>query len=722
MLSKLTPSQLNISIDPQTLGFSNTLELLTETQATTSSWIGQNRAFAAASTGMRMQHAGHHILVIGEPRSGRTTLIRNMAENELAHQPLPPDLVYLLNVQVPEKPYLLRLKAGKGNELRQLLDQIVRRQLRIIPELLQSGRVSQAEGQGDDPVLLQLAETKLKLYLEQEFAQVRERMQDSVLDTALFEHWIAQLTQEVLDNLDVFASATGSESDGMLEAFCGRFRANVLVNNSGLTGAPVIYDDDPSYASLFGGIESASEQQVADFMRFRAGKLLCANGGVLLLHLEDILTDQQQGANSILDKLMRVLRNRKLQIEDAASVSANAALNPLVSEAVSLDLKLILIASREDYYHLHEQHGAFLENFSVQVEFAESMLAGADAYHELARYIAHVCHNHHLPHFTAPAVARLLQILHEWEEDQARVSLQLGRLIPLLQEIAALTAAGNFADVAEVELVLSAVHNRHGYAEQQIRESILDGELVINVHGHEAGRINGLTHIDVGSAAFGSPVQISARCYPGRQGVINIDREVKMTGPQHDKGMFILQNWLAATFAQQAPLTLNASLVFEQEYHGVEGDSASCAELYALLSSLSGLPLLQGIAVTGALNQHGDVLPVGGINEKIEGHFRLCEKLGLDGQQGVLLPARNARHVLLHKDIVRAVADGKFHIYTMEHVLDGIAHLTGMPAGSPDRQGMYPDETVLGRVQHTLQAYQGIYQRNHQFSVKPSHE
>lgn len=722
MLSKLTPSQLNISIDPQTLGFNTTLELLEEAQAAAPAWIGQDRAHTAASTGMRMQHAGHHILVIGEQGSGRTSLIRNMAEKELAQQPLPPDLVYLLNVHMPEKPYLLRLQSGKGNELRQLLDQFVRRQLRIIPELLQSGRMSQAEGQSDDPVLLQLAETKLKLYFEQEFARVREHMQDKVLDAALFEHWIAQLMQEIVDSVDMLASTTGNEADGVLEAFFGRIRANVLVNNSHLAGAPVIYDDDPSYASLFGGIESASEQQVADFMRFRAGKLLCANGGVLLLHLEDILTDQQQGANSILDKLMRVLRNRKLQIEDAASVSANAALNPLVSEALPLDFKLILIASREDYYHLHEQYSALLEHFSVQVEFAESMLAGADAYHELARYIAHICHEHHLPHFTAPAVARLLQVLHEWEEDQARVSLRLGRLIPLLQEAGAVMADGSFVDLADVESALSAVRNRHGYAEQQIRESILDGELVINVHGHAIGCINGLTHIDVGNAAFGSPVQISARCYPGRQGMINIDREVKMTGPQHDKGMFILQNWLAATFAQQAPLTLNASLVFEQEYHGVEGDSASCAELYALLSSLSGLPLLQGIAVTGALNQHGDVLPVGGINEKIEGHFRLCEKLGLDGQQGVLLPARNARHVLLHSDIVRAVADGKFHIYIMEHVLDGIAHLTGMPAGSPDRQGIYPDETVLGRVQHTLQVYQGIYQRNHQFAVKPSHE
>ncbi|ABE49532.1 Lon protease family protein [Methylobacillus flagellatus] len=707
MLSKLTPQQLNISIDPQSLGFDTTAELLLHGQHDVAQWIGQERAFAAASLGLRMQHPGYHMLVIGEPGSGRISLVRKMMEQALAEKPAPADLVYLLNVQLPEKPILLRLKAGRGSELRHLLEQFVRKHLRIIPALLQR-RPSTETGSGAG------GEASLKASLEQELGRIRQQILPGLLEPEVFERWSAGLVQEVLDHIELFSTtANHQEADDMQDAFLGRFRANLLLSNDGLSGSPVIYDADPSHASLFGGVEAMADHHFADFMRLKAGNLLRANGGVLILHLEDILGDRQDGSSPLLEKLGRVLRNRKLQIEDAGSASGNAALNTLMPEALPLDFKLILVASRDDYYYLHEQHADFLQYFRIKVEFADSVKATPDIYRQIAGYIAHHADGNGLPHFSAPAVARLLQVLHEWEEDKCRVSLALGRLLPLLQEAAALTQPGNPTGVAEVEQALAATRQRHDYAEEQIRDSILDGELKIAVTGRQVGRINGLTHIDMGDAAFGSPVQISARCHPGRQGIINIDREVKLTGPQHDKGMFILQHWLAAMFVQQAPLSLNASLVFEQEYHGVEGDSASCAELYALLSSLSGLPLAQGIAVTGAMNQHGDVLPIGGINEKIEGHFRLCEKLGLNGQQGVLLPASNLRHVLLHRDIILAMAEGKFHLYTMEHVLDGIALLTGLPAGSADKEGAYPADTVLGHVQRSLRAYQDIYRRNH---------
>lgn len=709
MLSKLTPQQLNIDINPQTLGFGNTSELLDEAQAQADTWIGQQRAFDAANFGLRLPRPRNHMLVIGEPGSGRTSLIEKTVRQALEQQPSPPDLIYLLNFQLPEKPVLLRLKPGKGSELRHLLDQFVRKQMRAISAFLQSAH--QLDGNTKADTL----ESSLKQVLERELAEIFDQISTSLLEPELFQCWTAQLAQEVLDNIELFNSASGNESDDVQDAFIGRFRANLLLGRHQLAGAPVIYDDDPGYASLFGGVEASADHHLADFMRLKAGNLLRANGGVLILHLEDILAEQQSGANPILEKLGRVLRNNRLQIEDGGSASGNAALSALVPEPLPLDFRLILIASREDYYMLHEEHNAFLEHFRIKVEFEDSVTATPAVYRQIAGFIARACHEYGLPHFTAAAVARLLQMLHEWEEDQARVSLAFGYLLPFLQEAAAFAHAGGLVDVAEVELALAAARSRHDYAEQQIRESIIDGEQKITVTGQETGRINGLTHIDMGDAAFGSPVQISARCHPGRHGVINIDREVDLTGPQHDKGMFILQHWLAATFVQQAPLSLNASLVFEQEYHGVEGDSASCAELYTLLSSLSGLPLAQGIAVTGALNQHGDVLPVGGISEKIEGHFRICETLGLDGHQGVLLPESNRRHVLLHKDIVQAVAEGRFHIYTMAHVLEGIELLTGVAAGNADMDGAYPANTVLGRVQRNLQAYQDIYRRNHQY-------
>jgi predicted ATP-dependent protease len=280
--------------------------------------------------------------------------------------------------------------------------------------------------------------------------------------------------------------------------------------------------------------------------------------------------------------------------------------------------------------------------------------------------------------------------------------------------IESVAVSGNAELVTEqhVNAAVQARAKRNQYFESQIRDSIIDNELLIQVHGEVVGQVNGLTHIELGDASFGSPIRITARCYPGKTGLINIDREVNMSGPNHDKGIFILQNWLSASFWHLAPLSLNASLVFEQEYNGVEGDSASCAELFALLSALTALPIKQGIAVTGALNQFGEVMPIGGVNEKIEGYFRVCKALGLDGKQGVIIPKRNQRHLLLDKEVIQAVEAGQFHIITIDHVLEGIHYLTGVAPGSQDASGSYPEATLMGCAQTTLASYRKTLETN----------
>jgi predicted ATP-dependent protease len=256
----------------------------------------------------------------------------------------------------------------------------------------------------------------------------------------------------------------------------------------------------------------------------------------------------------------------------------------------------------------------------------------------------------------------------------------------------------------DVQAAIEARTHRHDYPEQRLQESITDGERLLEVRGARIGQVNGLTVVDQGDHRFGFPVRVTANTHAGDEGLLNIEREVELSGPIHDKGVLILHSYLAALFEHIAPLALNAAVVFEQEYIGVEGDSASCAELYALLSALSGLPLRQGIAVTGALNQHGEMLPVGGINEKIEGYFRSCELQGLDGEQGVLIPARNRRHLMLAPAVVQAVAEGRFRILTAEHARDGIELLTGQPFGELGAMG-YPALSILGRAQIKLQAY-----------------
>jgi predicted ATP-dependent protease len=484
--------------------------------------------------------------------------------------------------------------------------------------------------------------------------------------------------------LEAWQPAASADADNNLEAlmsesFFGRYRVNVLVGHAENQHAPVIYDNDPSLQSLFGGIESAGESSaIPDFMRLRAGNLLRADGGALLLHLRDILADEANGAQ-LLEKLHRFLRNGTLQIEDLTSGGSQGGSFVSAQDAIPVSVKLVLVSTREDYYALIDDKYDFFSYFPMKIEFAEKVKANAENYAAFTAFIAQRSQQFNCSHFTADAVAALLQAMHRLEEDQTRISTKFAVLEKLMLESAS-AAELRDAKLVELEDVKAAINRkyaRHSYIEAHMRDSIVDNELMINVHGEAVGQINGLTHIDLADASFGSPVRISANCYAGNRGVLTIDREVSMSGPTHDKGVMILQSWLHTNFAQFNPLNLTASLVFEQEYNGVDGDSASCAELFALLSALTQLPIKQGIAVTGALNQHGEVLPVGGLNEKIEGYFRVCKDIGLDGKQGVLIPQRNMRHLMLSDEVIDAVANDQFHIATMNNVAEGILHITG---------------------------------------------
>jgi predicted ATP-dependent protease len=490
-----------------------------------------------------------------------------------------------------------------------------------------------------------------------------------------------------------------------------RYRVNMVVDNSGLTGAPVIIDDNPLFRSLFGSIEYRSENDmlVTDFTRIRAGSLLKAHGGFLMLQLRDLLADPL-----VWEKLRRLLRSGRLQIEEPSTTFSSVAAVSLVPESVGIEVKIILIGSRQQYYDLQESDPEFGRRFRVKVDFAESFTATDETRHDSSIFVAHICRDRGLPHFSAGAVARLLEDSHRQVDDQSRQSAIFARAEALVMESAALcqARAGSRVELIDVESALSAHTLRHDYPEQRLQESIAEGEVLISLGGERVGQLNSLTQVDLGDYRFGVPVRVTARTFAGEDGLVNIAREVEMSGPIHDKGVFILQNYLSALFAHVAPLAFNASIVFEQEYHGMEGDSASCSELYVLLSSLSELSLRQGIAVTGAVNQHGEVLPVGGVNEKIEGYFRICETAGLDGSQGVLIPKRNRRHLMLDRSVIDAVERGLFHIYAADHVSEGMQLLTGFPAGVIDESGNFPQDSVLGRAQQTLQNYRHACQES----------
>lgn len=785
-IAALSPAELRLTIDPASLGFVDTSELVQEPLP----WIGQERAEVAARFGLNMDQPNYNLFVLGEVGSGRSSLLRQAMFEVAAHKRVPPDLCYLHNFDAPERPLALRLPAGEGRLLRQQLAQTVKTLQTDIPQQLEgqdykaeserieqgwkadvarhyaeltafaearsfalhrdegrmvftlTGKKGQALTEAEvlalpksrraeveqaeqelraeigryiektqpleramNDALAALRRQVVKPLLERELQAIRAGLKKQIKDASKLNAYLDALAQDVLDNLELFQSADADEGrQETLHAMLARYRVNLMVDNGGQTGAPVIVEDNPLFRPLFGSIEYQTESDVlvTDFSCIRAGSLLQAHGGFLLLHLHDVLADPL-----VWEKLRRFLRSGRLQIEEPGVSFSPIAAVSLVPEAVDIDVKIVLIGTRDQYYELQEAAPEFTRHFRAKVDFVDSFPASAGTRRASSIFVAHACRQYGLPHFSAAAVARLLEESHREADDQARESTIFARTEALVMESAAVCRArGNGRVIAEdVEAALQAHIARHDYPEQRLRESIAEGDVLIDLHGERVGQVNALTQIDLGDYRFGLPVRLSARTYAGEAGLLNIEREVELSGPIHDKGVFILQNHLAALFAHLAPLSLSASIVFEQQYHEVEGDSASCAELYALLSSLSGLPLRQGIAVTGAVNQHGEVLPVGGVNEKIEGWFRVCESAGLDGNQGVLIPARNRRHLMLDPRVASAVAEGYFHIHVVERVSEGIELLTGVPAGELNAAGHYPHDSVLGQAQDTLLAY-----------------
>ncbi|MGV3678334.1 MAG: AAA family ATPase [Acidovorax sp.] len=539
---------------------------------------------------------------------------------------------------------------------------------------------------------------------------------------ARLAQWLDQVERALLGNIDLLEPYYGeNEADAEadrrddLDGLLAKCRVNLAVDNGGRSGAPVIVEDNPQQRSLMGSIDHGANADdadpgQADVSAIHAGSLLRAHGGFILLHLQDLATEE-----GLWPRVRRFLRSRRLQISDDAGGSGagpggGAAPAGLQPEPVEVDVKIVLVGSVDEYYALQDNDPEAARRFRVKVDFADRFIATPATHRATAIFVAQCCAQRGLPHFSPGAVALLIEQSHREADDQGRQSARFAQAEALVIESAAQCRLRAPADstalvqAADVQAALAAQRLRHNQTEEELHETLAEGECLISLTGQAVGQVNALSQIDLTDYRFGFPVRITARSFAGQEGLLNIDREVRLSGPIHDKGVLILHAYLTALFSHVTPLALNASIVFEQEYSGVEGDSASCAELYALLSSLSGLPLRQGIAVTGALNQHGEVLPVGGINEKIEGWFQACAAAGLDGTQGVLIPARNRRHLMLAHPILDAVERGLFHVYTAEHVAEGIALLTGKASGMASTAEDGADN-VLGRAEQTLRDY-----------------
>ncbi|WP_029148628.1 Lon protease family protein [Methylophilus sp. 5] len=705
MMQVLSPDEMTVSYKLSPMSFDSTESLLDAADLGLNDygWKLQPEAQKTLMMGLSLPQSGCNVLVLGTPGSGRAglTMAAMKASAVTGIDSSLTDLVALYDFSQQSCVNYIKLPAGLGAQLRTVMDSFIKALIAEMQQWLD------ASGQ----VNLSQAET----WLEERVDGLR-----SQLSSAKLSPFFNIIKPEVLAYLQAWQQVGSDGENGadsiVNDSFLSRFRVNLLVDQrANLTAGvkqPVVEEKDPGFAALFGMLETAvgESAQWPEFLRLRAGSLHQADGGMLLLHLRDLMQDEGNGS-ALLEKLYRLMRNREVQIEDWANHAQQGAGGNRHS-ALPVHVKIIMIASREDYYDCLEAQPDFFDFFPIKVEFEDRVSATLDNYAWIAGYIARKCQQQALSHFSGAAVNVLLQFMHRLEEDQGRISTRFAHLDQLMHESAAAAADARLITDVHVKQALTARLLRQQFFETQIRDSIIDNELLIQVHGNVVGQVNGLTHIELGDASFGSPIRITARCYPGRSGVINIDREVNMSGPTHDKGIYILQNWLSASFWALAPLSLSASLVFEQEYTGVEGDSASCAELFALLSALTGLPIKQGMAVTGALNQFGEVMPIGGINEKIEGYFRVCEALGLNGEQGVIIPKRNQRHLVLDDSVVRAVNNGMFKIIAIDHVLEGIAHLTECEAGAQEADGTYAGDSLMAKAQDALASYRHTLERN----------
>ena len=519
--------------------------------------------------------------------------------------------------------------------------------------------------------------------------------------------------REVSENLGSFLESDDDKGDGKADAplvlpdglkvtpALRRYLVNVLVDASNATGAPVIYESNPSYLNLVGRVEQMAMMGalVTDFTLIKPGVLHQANGGYLILDALKVLSSPYAW-----EGLKRALQFGHIRIESPMEMMSLTSTVSLEPEPIPLDIKVILVGDRMLYYLLAQADPEFGELFKVSADFEDEFARDEQTTQQYARLIATMVRKESLLPFDKGAVCRVIEAAAREVEDSERITARMRNVVDLLEEADhwARASQADRVTAAHVEQAIATRIHRSDRVSRRMQEEVLRGTILIATEGESIGQINGLSVIQMGGYAFGHPTRITAGVRMGRGEVVDIEREVELSGPLHSKGVLILSSFLKSRYALDRPLSLGASLVFEQSYGGVDGDSASSTELYALLSAIARAPIKQSLAVTGSVNQYGRVQAIGGVNEKIEGFFDLCAARGLTGEQGVLIPASNVKHLMLRKDIVAAVAEGKFAVYPVETIDQGIELLTGIPAGEHDEDGRYPQGTINRFVEDRL--------------------
>ncbi|MCR8915159.1 ATP-dependent protease [Marinobacter panjinensis] len=749
--------------------------------------VGQNRAQAAVRFALSMPHGGYNVYAVGRNGLGKRTMMLRYLEHHVDTDNQSHDWCYVANFEEPRVPRMLRLPAGKGTELKQDMEKLMGRLMKMIPQTFDSDSfLERAEKLKNDYVKKQedelekvadqakrkkvslnittpggyrlvamngdeahtaesfqalteaqrdkfesdinKLEKKLRQALrkladwEQEYAESQQALNEETLE-GISGHQIDELIEKYRDQPDVVAyfDAVRKDLSESLEIFLEdneeqaaiayasldkkmprRYLVNVLVHQK-TDEVPVVVEDNPTYHNLFGYVESVTFKGTVftDFSLIRPGSLHRANGGYLLMDAIKVLEQP-----FVWDGLKRALRSKTIQInslERELTLSGTISLEP---EEIPLDVKIVLFGDRETWMLLQEYDPEFAELFRVTADFENEMMRTDESQVLYAKFIASLVDEKKLLHCSNKAVARIIEHSARMAEHQDRLSLHAADIANLLRESDywARQAGARLIQNSHVDQALESARYRSSRIRDQFYDSIRDGSTLVSTTGTCVGQVNALSVLSTGGFEFGLSNRITATCYYGDGGVMDIERDVKLGGNIHSKGVMILSSWLSSHFAVTDPMHLSASLTFEQNYGEVDGDSASLAEMCALVSTLSGLPVRQDLAITGSVNQFGEVQPIGGVNEKVEGFYSTCKLVGeLTGTQGVIVPATNVQNLMLDQEVVQAVRDGKFHVHSVSRAEEAITLLLGKPAGRADKKGRYPKQTVFGMIQQRLE-------------------
>lgn len=525
--------------------------------------------------------------------------------------------------------------------------------------------------------------------------------------------YLQSVQKDIIHNIEDFRLLSKvAEEDADLadrlrnKDFTKKYQVNLMVDHRDTVGAPVISEANPKYYNLLGKIEYESNMGLVttDFTKLKPGSLHAANGGYIIINMTDLIRNPESW-----EGIKRAIKTNSITIENIYSI-AGLASGGIKPQPIPLNIKIVLIGSGQLYNLLYNYDEDFRKLFKIKADFDIDMSSVDENIIKYAKFISSHCEKKELLHFDNTGVAAVVEYSRRLAEHKHKLSTRFNDIVEILIEADAWARMNVETTVTAyyVKKAITEKYYRSNRIEEKLQELIDTGVILISTEDRVIGQVNGLSVMDFGDISFGKPSRITAVTYAGEKGIINIEREVEMSGSIHDKGVLILSGYLGEKFAQEFPMSLSASICFEQLYDGVEGDSASSTELYSLLSSLAEVPVKQYIAVTGSVNQRGEIQPIGGVNEKIEGFYQTCKARGLKGNEGVMIPHQNVVNLMLNDDVIEAVQQGKFHIYAIKNVEEGIELLTDMPAGRNNENGQYPEETIFYKVQKKLEKYARI--------------